>query len=133
MLRGAVPLAAILEPIGDLRQSEAGLFGQGSFLVRCGVAVLAVTVLEGGARLLLEAVDGLFTVPNRLGQRVLASQPVLVHRPQRPVPHLLRFLINTHKSFLQSSLFNQSNPSHPFPSHPIPSHPINRDSCRTAR
>ena len=92
--RSAVALAPVLEPVGDLRQRQARLFGQGALLVGRRVAILAVAVLQGGARLLLETVDGLLAVPDRLGQRVLAPQSILVHRAQTPVAHLLRLLRN---------------------------------------
>ena len=49
LLRCSVSLAAIFEPIRDLRQRQAGLFGQGALLVGRRVAVLAVAVLECGA------------------------------------------------------------------------------------
>lgn len=75
----AIPLAAILEPVGHLRQSEARLLRQAPLLVWRRVPVLLVALLEGDSRLLLEAVDGLLAVPDRLGQRVFLPDAVLVH------------------------------------------------------
>ena len=117
MLGGSVPLAAVFEPIADLREGEAGLLGQGALLVGRRVAILAVAVLEGGAGLFLEAVDGLLTVPDGLGQRVLAAQTVLVHRPQRSVPHLLRFLSNQIESNLHIYSSTVSNATARRPPH----------------
>lgn len=78
--RRAVPLAPVLEPVGDLRDGQAGFLGQRALLVWRGVAVDLVGVLEPVPRLFLEAVDGLLAVPNRPGQGMLAAQPVLVNR-----------------------------------------------------
>jgi len=83
-----VPLAPVLEPVADLSEGETGPPGQGPLLVRSGVPVLGVAILEGGARLLLEAVNRFLPVPNRLRQGKLFAQPVLVHSPQRPPSYL---------------------------------------------
>ena len=79
-LRCAVSLAPVLEPVADLDQRQAGLLGERALLVECRVEVAPVAVLERLPRPLLEAVDRLLAVPDRPRQRVLAPQPVLVHR-----------------------------------------------------
>ena len=48
-----------------------------------------VAVLERLAPLLLEAVDGGVSVPDRLGERVLAAHPVLVHGSEGLAPDRL--------------------------------------------
>ncbi len=48
-------------------------------LRRVDLLVHFVHVLEGVSRLLLEAVDGLLSVPDGAGQRELPPQPVPVH------------------------------------------------------
>ena len=73
-LRGSpVSLPAILEPIRHLRQRESSLFGERALLIGCRVAIDTVAVLEGSARLLLKAVDGLFSIPDGFGQREFAT------------------------------------------------------------
>ena len=95
--RSPVALASVLEPIGDLGQRQSGLFGQRALLVGRRVSVLPVAIFEGGARFLFEAVNRFFSVPDRLRQRILAPQTVLVHSSQCPVPHLFSFLITIQK------------------------------------
>jgi len=64
VLGGAVPLAAIFEPIGNLRGGESGGLGQLPLLARRRVGVVRVPLSQHRARLLLEAVRGLFPVPD---------------------------------------------------------------------
>ena len=75
----AVSLTAILEPVADLYQRQTCLLRQRSFLLQRRVEVAPVAVLERLARPLLEAVDGLLSVPDCPRQWILPPQPVLIH------------------------------------------------------
>jgi len=92
-LRSAIPLAAILEPIGHLSQRQAGLLREVLLIVRRGVSVSHVAFLQGVPRAFLEAVHGLLAVPDRLRQRVLLAQAVLVDGAERPAADLLRLAV----------------------------------------
>lgn len=93
LLGRAIPLSTILEPVGDLGEREPGLLGQRLLLVGGGISVGQVAVLESVARLLLEAVDRLLAIPDRLGQGILLAQTVLVHGAQWSATHLLGLLV----------------------------------------
>lgn len=93
LLRRPVALSAVLEPVADLREREAGAPGQVALLVRRRVPVLQIAVLQGRPRLLLETVHRLLAVPDGLRQRVLLAQPVLVDGAQRPAADLLRLAV----------------------------------------
>ncbi len=74
-----VSLPAILEPVGDLRHRQSGLLGQRTLLVRGGVPVDLVRLLQAVPRLLLEAVHGLLAVPDGARQGKLAPESVFIH------------------------------------------------------
>lgn len=88
--RGSVPLPAVLEPVADLGEGQSGHFGQVFLLVRGRIPVLLITLLQRVPGLLLEAVHGLLSVPDGLGQRELFPEPVLVHCAQAAAPRPLR-------------------------------------------
>lgn len=91
--RGPVPLSAVLEPVADLCEGQSGDFGQVFLLVRSGIPVVLIALLEGISGLLFEAVNGLLSVPDSLGQGELFPQPVLVHCAQAAAPGPLRLLV----------------------------------------
>ena len=91
--RGPVPLPAVLEPVAHLCEGQSGHFGQVFLLVGSRVPVALVALLQGVPRLLLEAVHGLLSVPDRLGQGELLPEPVLVHCAQAAAPGPLRLLV----------------------------------------
>ena len=79
MMRCSISLSSVLEPVAHLRQSQTGLLGQVPLLVGSRVVAPSVAVLESLSRLLLEAVDRLFAVPDRPRQRMFPSQPIFVN------------------------------------------------------
>ncbi len=90
-------MTSILEPVRDLGQRQPRLFGQCALLVGRRVAIESVAIFESGAGFLFEAVDRFLSVPDRLRQRILPTEPVLVHGSQRPVPHLFGLLCRQNK------------------------------------
>lgn len=89
-LRGVpIALPAVLEPVADLGEGEAGDLGQVPLLGGRRVAILLVELLERVARLLLETIHRLLAVPDGAGQGEFPAQPVLVHGAQRPAPGAL--------------------------------------------
>lgn len=81
VLSGAIPLAAVLEPIGNLRGGESGGFGQFPLLSRRWVRIVRVPLAQHRARLLLEAIRCFLSVPDGARQRELAPHPVLAYGP----------------------------------------------------
>lgn len=60
-----VPLSPVFEPIGDLRQGQTGSFRQRPLLIRSGIPVPRVALLQLISTPLFEAVDCFLTIPNR--------------------------------------------------------------------
>lgn len=77
-LRRSIALSSIFEPIRDLRKRQTSLLGQHLLLVGRRVAIFRVAIFQRIATFLFEAVDCLLTVPDRLRQRILFPQTVLV-------------------------------------------------------
>ena len=89
LLRRAIPLSSILEPVTDLSQCQSRCLSQLSLLVGRWVAVLFVEIFQGLPGLFLEAVDGLLAVPDRLRQGILPPDAILVNSSQWPAADLL--------------------------------------------
>lgn len=92
-LRRAISLSAILEPIWHLGQRQAGLLREILLLVRGGISISHVTFLQSVPRSLFEAVNGLLAVPDRLRQRILFTQSILVDGTQRSTANFLGFTV----------------------------------------
>lgn len=89
-----VPLSPVLEPIADLGEGESGDLGEVPLGGRRWVSVVFVELFEGVAALLLEAVDGLLSVPYSTGKGELPAEPVFVYSPQRSPPGPLRLVVS---------------------------------------
>ena len=74
---GAIALAPIFEPIGDLGRRETRTFGEFAFFARRRVRIARVPIAQYSARFLLEAIGRLLAVPNRSRQGILASHAIL--------------------------------------------------------
>ena len=90
---GSVALAAVLEPVSDLRGAESGQVGELSLACRVGVGVFEVPLAQQVARLLLEAVALLLSVPDGSRQRELLAHAVLVDRTERASAQSLRLQV----------------------------------------
>lgn len=97
--RRPVPLAAVLEPVGDLCHRQPRPLGQRPLLVRRGVAVDLVGLLQRVAGLFLEAVDGLLAVPDGAGERELPPQPIFIYRTWKDVKGFFYFVANYSERF----------------------------------
>ena len=58
-----ISLSSVLEPVGDLCERETSLSRQAFLLVRGGISVLSVAILESNAGLLFKAVNSLLSIP----------------------------------------------------------------------
>lgn len=76
-----IPLPPVLEPVGDLRGGEFRPLGQLPLLIRSGIPVPCVALLQGVPAALLETVHRLLPVPDRLRKGILLAQAVFVHGP----------------------------------------------------
>lgn len=72
-----ISLPPVLEPIADLRGGEARCFRQFPLLAGRGIRISSVPVPKHAPGLFLEAVRHLLAVPDRSGQRKLASYAIL--------------------------------------------------------
>lgn len=87
---GSVSLPPVFEPVPDLSRRESGCVRELPLLAWIRVRVLQVPLAQQPPCALLEAVRLLLSVPDGARQRELLPHAVLVHRPERPPPQLLR-------------------------------------------